>query len=246
MDHDERVFLAEHVSDKMVKIHGNDVILSGVYGSTARGEDVEWSDIDMFFLVSNESSIKGKDFLHKGIVIGIRVLKLEELERILTLPTVDWPLWMGILQILKVIYGKREIVENLIEKGLNVPQEKIRELLEDVLPSFVFESYGRILSCKIRNDPTNLGVSIVEVMLEMSKMLCLLNQKWVTHDYYEGIVETFAFPKQPKRYQDIASELWNCHDMNKSIALAEELVNNYQELLYQNGFSLDKFNDFMV
>ena len=238
MDHVERISLAKNVSDKFFENHGKDVILSGIYGSTARGEDVEWSDLDILFIVNNDNKIEEKSFLYKGTVVGLRILKMEDLETVLTTPTVDWPFWMGTLQILKIIRGDREMVKGLIKKGLSVPSENFRALLEKILPSLVFESYGRILSCKARSDASILNVSIIEMILEMNKALCLLNRRWITHDYHSGIVDTLEFSKLPKRYKEIAPELWNCNDLDEAIVLSEKLVYDYKELLSIEGIQL--------
>lgn len=88
MNHEERVLLSKELSDEVVKAHHN-VILSGVYGSTIRGADTEWSDLDMVFVVGSQSKSQGKSFIYKDTVVNYKLIDVEDLEKILTAPTMD-------------------------------------------------------------------------------------------------------------------------------------------------------------
>ncbi len=235
MNHEERESFSRVLSDKVVKAHRN-VILSGIYGSTVRGTDTKWSDLDMLFVVEGKN--QEKSFVYKDTVVNYKMISVEELEKILTIPTMDWPFWMGILDVLKVIYGNPLQVKRWLEIGQNLSRNRLRDILEENLPSLVFESYGRILSSQKRKNTKDVNVSAIEIVLEMNKALCLLNQKWVTHDYYQGIMDVCTFPKLPKRYEKIAPLLWCSHETNEAVMLSKNLVNDFLELLVNEGIKV--------
>jgi hypothetical protein len=76
---------------------------------------------------------------------------------------------------------------------------------------------------------------VIEVLYEMNQALCLLNQLWVTHDYYQGLVDAFSFPKLPKGYQDLVPVLWAAREVGEIVPLAETLVRNFWQLLADEG-----------
>lgn len=47
MRHEERWRLAEDLCARMARTYPDDLIIGGVYGSTARGRDTDWSDLCM-------------------------------------------------------------------------------------------------------------------------------------------------------------------------------------------------------
>jgi len=49
--------LAQDLCARMVATHPGDVTLGGVYGSTARGTDTRWSDLEMLFVVHDIGEI---------------------------------------------------------------------------------------------------------------------------------------------------------------------------------------------
>ncbi|MBL7184006.1 MAG: hypothetical protein ISS50_06115 [Anaerolineae bacterium] len=241
MEHEERIQLAQNLCARMVARHPGAIILGGVYGSTARGTDTQWSDLEMLFVVRDGSKVEGKEFLYRGTAIGYQVIEQRKLEELLTSPSLKWPFWMGVLSVLKVLHGDPEQVRAWLEMGQSVPAERFREALEASLPGLVVESYGRILSCQERGNTRDIGCAVIEVLYEMNQALCLLNQRWVTHDYYQGLVDAFSFPKLPEGYQDLVPTLWSARDVDEIVPLAETLVRNFWQLLADEGIEVKNY-----
>jgi hypothetical protein len=59
----------------------------------------------------------------------------------------------------------------------------------------------------------------------------MLKQRWVTHDYYQGLVDAFTFPKLPRDYAAIVPKQWNASDIDQIIPLADMLVDQFWQLL---------------
>jgi len=239
MRHSERMQLAKDLCLRMVATYPNDILLGGVYGSTARGTDTLWSDLDMMFVVREKNPIKGKHFVYRNTAVGYRVIGEQRLRELLAHPSLDagcnWSLWMGLLSVLQVLYGNPAQVRSWLQLGQSVPVERFREALEESLQGLVVESYGRILSCRERGNTRDIGCAVLEVLFQMNEALCLLNRRWVTHDYYQGLVDAFDFPKLPERYQELVPALWSARDVEKIVALAETLVHNFWRLLAEEG-----------
>jgi hypothetical protein len=241
MEHEERIQLAQNLCARMVTRHPGAILLGGVYGSTARGTDTRWSDLEMVFVVRDDSKVEGKEFLYRGTAIGYQVIEQRKLEELLINPSLKWPFWMGVLSVLKVLHGDPEQVRAWIQLGQSVPAESFRQALEASLPGLVVESYGRILSCRERGNTQDIGCAVIEVLFEMNQALCLLNQRWVTHDYYQGLADAFSFSKLPKGYRDLVPVLWSARDVNEIVPLAETLVRNFWQLLADEGVAVRNY-----
>jgi hypothetical protein len=241
MEHEERIQLAQNLCARMVDKHAGDIILGGVYGSTAQGTDTQWSDLEMLFVVRDGSKVEGKEFLYRGTAIGYQVIEQGKFEELLTNPSLKWPFWMGVLSVLKVLHGDPEQVRAWMQLGQSVSAERFRQALEASLPGLVVESYGRILSCRERENTQDIGCAVIEVLFEMNQVLCLLNQRWVTHDYYQGLADAFSFPKLPKGCRDLVPALWSARDVDEIVPLAETLVRNFWQLLADEGIEVKNY-----
>ena len=80
MDHQEREHLARGICARLVAGHPEEIVLGGFYGSTARGTDTPWSDLEMLFVVGDESGVEGKSFIYRGIAVGYQAIAQRRLE----------------------------------------------------------------------------------------------------------------------------------------------------------------------
>ena len=89
MKHEERMQLARDLCARMVAIYTCDIILGGVYGSTARGTDTDWSDLELLFVVRDGSKIVENHFIYRDIAVGYQVIEQQKLEELLANPSLD-------------------------------------------------------------------------------------------------------------------------------------------------------------
>ena len=247
MNHEERMTLAQALCDRLVGKYGDQVILGGLYGSTARGLDIQTSDLEMLFVVRDGCKAQGRQLVYRGMPVFYSVTARRELEKTLANPSLDgvfnWPFWMGVLSVLKVMHGEQSQVEAWLEIGRTVPDERFRKALEEELPGLILESYGRILSCRERNNPDDVYCAVLEVLFEMRDALCLLNRGWVTHDYFQGLVDSFGFPKLPQSYRELAPKLWRAQGLDQMMPMAEELVGDFWRLMAEEGIRLRDYRE---
>lgn len=231
----DRLALARAICARLAAVHGDALLLGGVYGSVARGEDTPWSDLEMLLITHDGHAIPSRHVLYRGTAVGYEVFEEGALRAALERPTTGWPMRMGVLSVLRVLHGDPARLAGWLAVGRAVPPDAFRAALADAAPALVVESYGRMHSCVARGDLDALHVSALEVLLEMVTALCLLNGRWVTHDYLGGIVEAAAFPLVPEGYARLAPALWRERDPAMALALADALVAGYQRLLDREG-----------
>jgi kanamycin nucleotidyltransferase len=243
LDQDNRYYLALRLAQSLSERHGEDLLLCGLYGSTMRGTDTPWSDLELFCVVEDLCTLESLSFLYHGIHVAVTVKMRGELERLLTEPTRDWPVLMGILSVLEPLAGDGDWVPKWLELGESAPPELFREFLVKNMPDLVFESYGRIHSCAVRGDFGDLHPAVCEFLLEMNLVLCLVNRRWVTHDYSRGLADAAGFPLLPAGYAQNAPALWRARDIETAVPLAERLFDAYLALLGDRDLLPRDFSD---
>ncbi|MBX0326689.1 nucleotidyltransferase domain-containing protein [Oscillochloris sp. ZM17-4] len=241
MDHPTRVQLARDIAARLAAAYGERIVVGGVYGSTARGDDTEWSDLDLLVVTQGAGGPAGRSFLFQGIAVGVSVLDRAELERTLTSPGPRWPFWMGVLDVLQPLVGDRAQVRRWVELGQTPEEQIFHAALEAELPGLVFESYGRIRSCAARGNLHDAPIAAFEVLAEMQTALCLLNRRWVTRDYYGGLEQAFGFPLLPDGYARLAPQLWAARELPEIVTTAGALVAGYWRLLATCGLNVPNY-----
>jgi len=222
--------LALEISRKVSREINENLICFSLYGSTSRGTDTHWSDLEMVVITREE--VPRKSFLKGTVPITVNSITEAKLRLILEEPDLQWPFYAGLVKNLVVLARDKSKPSYYSSIASSVPQEKLRKALKDNLSDLVFESCGRIFSCIARKRYKDIYCAVIETLLEMRTALCLLNCTHVNHDYFEGIRETFKFKRLPKRYPVLATRMWKGGDPFRIVGHSRELLNNYAELLY--------------
>ena len=93
--------MAETLCERFVARYRPDVVLGGVYGSTARGLDIASSDLEMLFITHDRCKAEGRQLVYRGMPVFYSVVRRGDFEKALANPSLDgvftWPFWMGVL-----------------------------------------------------------------------------------------------------------------------------------------------------
>ena len=229
MTHEERYNLALEISGRLSREMKDNLICFCLYGSTSRGTDTHWSDLEMLMITKEE--VPKKAFLEGLVLVTTNSITEKRLCGILEEPGVEWPFYAGLLKNLVVLEGDASKPEKYYDLARRVPEEKFRRALKENLSELVFESSGRIFSCIARKRYEDIYCAVIETLLEMKTALCLLNCTHVNHDYFEGLQESFKFRKLPERYPVLATRLWRSRSPFGITKNSRELMRNYLYLL---------------
>lgn len=241
MDTAARAGLAREIADHMVARHGDAILLGGVFGSAARGDDTPFSDLDLLFVARDGAGLAGRSLLFKHVVISMQVVAAGELEAELRGPGAAWPFWMGVLEVVRPLVGDAAQLERWRALGLSLDETAFLTGAARHLPGLVFESYGRIRSCAARNNQRDARAAALEVVYELQRALCLLNRRWVTRDYFAGVAQSFAFPLRPEGYEELAPRLLEAHELPEIVTVAGQLVAAYWRLLAACQMSVQNY-----
>jgi len=241
MEQTERLKLARALAARLVAAHGAAILVGGVFGSVARGEETAWSDLDLLYVVRDGAELRGRTFVFQGAPVVLNVVAQGELEAMLREPGPAWPYWMGVLDALKPLAGERAHLQRWRELGQHLDDSAFRLAVERHLPALALESYGRIRSCAARNNPRDAAHAAIEVLYEIRTALCLLNRRWVSRDYYAGLEQTFAFPLRPHGWEQLAPQLWDARELDAIATVAGTLMGAYWRLLAASGMMVQNY-----
>jgi len=239
LKHKERVNIANNLTDRILKRFRDDILLGGIYGSTAKNTDVEYSDLEMLFVVKNDSKAQSFSFAYKGMPIAVTVQKLVDVEGDVREIELDWPLKMGRLFNLRLTCGDASILKRLRSIIDKIPKGKFYDYVARETP-LCYEGLGRLKAVKIRGNTHETGLFVAEVLMEFMLLIALFNRKFINHDYLGGLPESFKFKQLPKDYEKTARELmnWTSLSIDDIIQFADHHVKNFVNFMAENGIKV--------
>lgn len=169
MNHRQRVDACREVSSRLLQRFPDDIIATAVFGSVARGEDLEHSDIDMQVLVRDGARLSSHFFVLDDCYFSV-VVKTEESWRTeLTEPVSGLCLTAGSLQIVLPIHDPSGAFARLRTMANALPAESWKSAIREGIAGIV-EDLGRVRNFYMQADYTNFRLFSVLVALGMAKV----------------------------------------------------------------------------
>lgn len=223
----------------LVRKYGNETILGGIYGSTARDTDTAYSDLEMFFIVSNESKAKSLRFAYEGMPVGILVQNVADVEKDIKELTHTWPLHMGRLFNIRITSGNESVLEDFRRTLERIPEERFSDFITNHTP-LCYEGLDKLKTVKTIGNIHETGLFVAEVLMDFMLLTAIFNREYINHDYLGGLFESFKFKHLPKDYEKTARKLmkWTNLTLDETIQLAGKFVRNFVSFMAENGIKV--------
>lgn len=231
--------MADKLTEMLLRKYGDEIILGGICGSTAKGTDTEYSDLELFFIVRNESKAKSLRFAYEGMPIGILVQKVANVEKDIEDVTHAWPLQMRRLFNLKITCGNESVLEDLRRTLRRIPEERFSDFIANHTP-ICYEGLDKLKTVKTRGNTHETGLFVAEVLMDFMLLTAIFNRECINHDYLGGVFESFKFKHLPRDYEKTARKLmkWTDLTLDETITLTDKFVRNFVSLMTKSGIKV--------
>jgi predicted nucleotidyltransferase len=197
MTHEERLQIARELARKVLDKHGGKVTAIALYGSTAKGEDLAHSDLDLW-VATSEPVEDVRFFSYRGLPISINWDTEAGRLKLAGSVSPAWPLDADELRSYIVLYERGDFIERLKQAAGNVRDEDFSRAMQALMPR-VHETANKVRSAWERGDRYGVLSEGRALCLRTAVMLGLLNRR-----YYPGGRGIYRLSKQlekqPKDY----------------------------------------------
>lgn len=190
MEHEARMALAKRVTEFLRNRH-KDLLAVAVHGSTAKGEDREWSDLEMFAVTRGPSPTEYYQAIHDGIVVEVAFVSEVDARKGAGKIPWDWPVsadgWIHTV----ATHDPGDLLPQLAALASNPSEEKI---VRGMRNSYV-AMYEDL--CKMRNWAAEGSDAMVRFMCHglatygAARFLAFLNRA-----YYNGARNLLTKPRE--------------------------------------------------
>ena len=237
MDHASRMDLAQRVTGYLLGRHP-EILALAVHGSTAKGEDREHSDLEMFAVTREKSDTQAYQLIHEGIVVEVGFVSQEDALREAANLRWDWPVsadgWIHTL----AMHDPEQILPRLALLAMNPDPEALARSTRGALTS-MYEDLG-----KIRNFIASGEEPLARLMCHgialygVARFLAFANRQ-----YFNGIRNLLTkprdFPVLPRHFwEDYPRLLAVDGDTHDLAERAERIYGECREILAGRGLAI--------
>ncbi len=169
MKHKQRVEAAHEISSRLLKRHPEDVIATAVFGSVARGEDREHSDIDMQVIIKEGSKLSSHYFILEDCYISVSVRTERDWVTELTHSLSGLCLTAGAFRDVLIIHDPSGAFKRLRTVAEELPDDAWKAAIREGLAGIV-EDLGRVRNFYDDKDHPNFRLFSVLVAIGAAKV----------------------------------------------------------------------------
>ena len=223
--HEDRLRIAHHISDHVLKKYGRDVLCVYVCGSTSKKLDRPFSDLELIVVVRDRAEIPMKYYVHQGLIIHIQYPKssytLDDAQQF----SDSWH-WVADQYRNRIdLYERNGWLRRLDEA---VAKSDKRDSGEAIRKSFMMmtESMAVLRNDVLTNDKVGVLMRGRVLAEDAARILLLINRRYVTTTswFWKTV---FDLPNNPKDFRMLVEK------MSGFVPTTEEEVAGSSERMYK-------------
>ena len=234
--------ISEILKEEVIKNHP-EISIIAIYGSAARDQQTEYSDLDMYAIVDNEESKFEIQFMLDNQTVEFWCISWEWVEKIASAND-DYPLLYpirtSILLNNKIIYARSEedrIRFNNISNLTNIGEKKQIQIATEHFKK-LFSIIGRLEYAKEMEDLASARWAIWEFIDDTVCILGLLNNKKFLRNWGSNLHETFKLDTLPEFYEKDIFVLATSSDFNELISRGRRVLLQLRDVLNSKSESI--------
>ena len=227
--------VAEILKEEVIKNHPEIAIIA-IYGSVARDQQTEFSDLDMYAVVDNEDKKFEIHFTLNNQTVEFWCISWEWVEKIASANDdfpLNYPIRTNILLNNKVIYARSKedrIRFSNISKLADIGEKKQIQIAIEHFKK-LFSIIGRLEYAKEMDDLITARWAIWEFIDDTVCVLGFLNNKKFLKNWGSNLHEAFKLDILPNFYEEDISILTTSSDFNELISRARRVLKQLRNVL---------------
>ena len=228
MKHKERLELASEISKSIVKRHGKNVLSIGIFGSVARNEDDDYSDLELVAITKNRGFFRL--YILRNIVVLELGVTIKNALKMIRKVDEEWSLRPGFLIHQKIIFGDKSVINKFKNEVRKINEKDLRKAANKIIV-WMYDNLNKIRNANKSKNRAKMLVPLAFYTIHANLLVGLLNKHIYKRQYFEALEEAKNLKKLPKDYYKHMKILYESSDLEKISRTATDLYNNCLEFI---------------
>ncbi len=201
MNHNDRIELAREIADQIVGRYGKDITGIALYGSVAKNEDAEYSDLEFWIATSNKIPSREVLFIYKGQSIELFYGPADNFISDTKTITPFWPLQADMRRSFIIMYEQEKYFDRIHQAAIDIDEQAYNEAIRERMLR-TFELIGKLKNAMGIKDHYGILALARDINFSFVLLIGLVNRS-----YYKSQRGMYQKSKEMSLKPDNYSEL---------------------------------------
>jgi len=178
--HEERLQLAREVVVKLKERYKDDLLAVAVFGSVARGEDEDFSDVDMIAVVQGEGIADDCNAIMDGLKYAIDVFSRDIVLGKMTSVHMRWPWLAGKFVTAVPLYDEQGVFASYKETFRNLVREDFTPYVRQVFIEEIYEECNKFINTTYSGNRQRVHYNAYHLFTKFAVFLAIVNKSFYT------------------------------------------------------------------
>jgi len=202
--HGDRLTLAREITVRLQEVHGNVLKAVGVYGSTARGTDGPYSDLEMWCVLRTSGEDYSHEWTHGPWKAEVDVYSEDVILAEASEVQGKWSRTHGSFQGVLPLFDPDGFFEQLRRAVTEQPEARFREALRGLIVGELYEEVAKVRNAVAAGHQEAIPTEAVEIATYGAFAIGLANRRCFTTGT-RTLEEALTLPDRPAGYDSLAT-----------------------------------------
>jgi kanamycin nucleotidyltransferase len=201
MNHNDRIKLAREIADQIVGRYDKDIIGIALYGSVAKNEDSEYSDLEFWIATTNKLPSREVLCIYKGQSIELFYGPADNFISDTKTVTPFWPLQADMRRSFIIMHEQEKYFDRIHQAAKDIDGQAYNEAIRERMLR-TFELIGKLRNAREINDQYGILALSREITFSFALLIGLVNRSY--YKSQRGMYQkSKEMPLKPENYSEL-------------------------------------------
>lgn len=202
LEREQRLHLAKEIAARAAEVREKDMLAIGLYGSTARGTDGPYSDIEILCVLGTPDEDYDHEWVHGPWKAEINFLSKNVLLAKAAEVDERWPLTHGAFCNVLAFHDPHNFFAILRDVVLSQPQEHFTSAIRGCIIFELYEMMGKLRNAQYSNNTAYFPAIALHMATNSAYIIGLANRYHYTTASHI-LAESLTLPHRPNGYDEL-------------------------------------------
>ncbi len=222
----QRLVVVDSIVARLLEAHRDHVVAIGLYGSTGRGADGTYSDIEMFCVIDQPGEDRRHEWIHGDGKAEVELFGEDVIRRKAAMLDEGWSVTHAEFAYPRRLRGDDRFFNELRDLVFSHPDETFAEVERAIIVDELYEGIGKVRNAAASGDFTKLPSRACRVAL-MSALLLGLARRKIYTAAGRDLAESMRLDGRPEGHDELCQMVMS-GDLADSKRLTVTLEHHWQ------------------